>query len=540
MTEVFINDIALDLDPLQKVAITKQINDIGDLETRQSDFTNRFKALRTHKNDKALESLVKVFSGSLLAYRNNNGLIRSDGLDVARQALATVVEVTEEAYSLAFYGGVLTFFDAIAGKDLSDLDLSAHDHLWSRGNAAGSQGNTTGYIYAICNYGGLGDPNFGVRDIDVRGMVFSIFVQTVVDKIFSEAGFTKSGAIFSDVQYTKMLLPFSNGAFSIQEDEDFSASKTVGQGPFTVVAGETKITFPIEVFDEGANYDGVDDYTTPRDMTAKITVKMNITITGLAADTVQLLIKVGSHIPTRTLITANVTTVDFDIAVDDNLPNAAVCNVTINKLGTADTVMLTVHSGSFEMKAIPTLPLNTLGGSVGKVYVSENMPEMSQCDFLAGIMKMFALLPTVKPEAPLEVEFKPFQQVFDNAAIAIDWSRKLDLTREIKQEFTPKSYGKNSHLAYKDDLTDNLPNAGRGTFVIDDDTLEDNNNVVTVPFSPSPSVDRLIDVTSVTMADISRFTRTVPDPTSRTNNPYKLDKAISLRITRVTNGKSVV
>jgi len=529
MTEVFFDDSALDLDPSQTVAITRQINDIGDLENRQVDFTNRFKALRTHRNDKTLESLVKVYSGSLLAYRNSNGLIRSDGVDIARGALAQISEVTEKAYTLVFFNGVLNFFDALAGKKLSDLDLSAFDHTWSASNAVNSQLTTTGYIYAVCEFGGLSNPGFGIRDIDVRGLVFSMFVNSIVDQIFTDAGFTKSGDIFSDNQYLDLILPMSNDAFSIQTGEDFSASKTANQGPTAATTSHILITFPIQNLDEGNNYDGTDEYTVPRNMSGKLRAQINITVTGLTSDTLFINLRNNTTILAKETLTANVTTTDFELSFDENYVATAILDLTFNKSGITDTVLITIHSGEFELQATPTKPRVSSIGTIGFVYVSENLPDMTQLDFLGAIMKMFALIPVYSPEAPLDVEFKGFQKVFDNAGVAIDWSKKLDLTKEIKQEFTPGSYGKTSVLRFKEDSINDNPNFGIGTFTIDDETLEEDKDVVTIPFSPSLEVVRLADFPEVVaMAKVQRFTRT-----GSGFGAYVLDQKISPRILRV-------
>jgi len=55
-TEIYIGDSLLDLSPGTVVAHTLKSNDIGDLKTRNANYTNQFKVPFTENNDRIYEN----------------------------------------------------------------------------------------------------------------------------------------------------------------------------------------------------------------------------------------------------------------------------------------------------------------------------------------------------------------------------------------------------------------------------------------------------------------------------------------------------
>lgn len=511
MTELFIEDQPMELSEGTVIALTRQVNDIADLQNREFDRTNSFTIPRSPSNDLVFENADLLVSDTLRPYRKLNARLRIDGYDEIRNGVGILDGITDQGYKLVIYSGLLDFFDVIGKKTLQDLDLSAFDHVFNLTTVADSQTNTTGFIYAVADYGNL---PFTTRVIPIQQQGPSFFLRTLIDQIFTDAGFTKSGTIFSDQQYLDLLIPFVAEEIPASNIALFIAESDGTQSPFS--SYPTTLNFENEVVDPDDNFTDP-NWTAPQAFTSIrffADVELEITSDSVA---VEIFSSIAGILDTATISTSG--SPQF-VQLDSNDISVASGEVITVRVTSAFTPTSTPQEGSIFSNAIT-------GGFGVDIDMALAMPKMQQVELIKAVANMFGLVITFDVDSPLDVGFKEFQDLYDTND-QIDWSNKLDLSRSIDIEFGEDSYAQNNHLIWIEDPANLEENLGRGTFAIDDLTLERDKDVIKIPFAASNPITKLQGaVTSV----ITRYT----DPEASGAWPLTESVKPRLCINRIVN-----
>lgn len=511
MTELFIEDQPMELSEGTVIALTRQVNDIADLQNREFDRTNSFTIPRSPSNDLVFENADLLVSDTLRPYRKLNARLRIDGYDEIRNGVGILDGITDRGYKLVIYSGLLDFFDVIGKKTLQDLDLSAFDHVFNLATVADSQTNTTGFIYAVGDYGNLPEIT---RVIPVQQQGPSFFIQSIIDQIFTDAGFTKSGTVFSDQQYLDLLIPFIAEEIPAAIDGTFTAQSDGSQSPFSTYP--TTLNFEDELSDPGNNY--VDpSYTAPQ-VFAIIRFfaegQLEISANSVA---VELFSSIAGILDTQTISTSG-SPQFFQLDSGD--------------ISVASGEVITVRvTSSFTPTSTPqpdALFRNSIQGGFGvDIDMALAMPKMKQVELIKTIANIFGLVITFDVDSPLDVGFKEFQDLYDTND-EVDWSDKLDLGRDIDVEFGEDNYAQNNHLVWIEDPENLEENLGRGTFTIDDLTLERDKDVIKIPFAASSQITKLQGAVT---SKITRYT----DPEASGAWPLTESVKPRLCINRIVN-----
>ena len=113
------------------VALTKQINDIAEIQKRQADYTNRFLCKRTPNNMAIAEMLNVPGNTSTRPYKWASARIVSNGIPVTNYGIALLQETkNREEYEYIIYAGNYDLFSKIDGKYITDLDWSDLIHTF--------------------------------------------------------------------------------------------------------------------------------------------------------------------------------------------------------------------------------------------------------------------------------------------------------------------------------------------------------------------------------------------------------------------------
>lgn len=206
MDELYLNGMKVEIPP-KAVALNLQVNDLGELKDRQSDYTNRFKLNLTPQNLEVLEHLGIVGNQSTVPYRNITAKWIVDGVELIPSGFAVVKAVTEKDeishYDVHVYNNNIDFFSAIEGKSIRDLDWSDINHQIDYITMIESLDGSKDYIYAVAGYTG----KVPVADnFDLQYMLPSVFWHAVWSRIWSEAGFTFSGDVFSTNDWNDIIV----------------------------------------------------------------------------------------------------------------------------------------------------------------------------------------------------------------------------------------------------------------------------------------------------------------------------------------------
>jgi hypothetical protein len=130
-------------------------------------------------------------------------------------------------------------------------------------------------------------------------------------------------------------------------------------------------------------------------------------------------------------------------------------------------------------------------GYSSEVFPHLNLPEMSQTDFIKMICNMFALVPECNPRER-KVHFWNYSLLYDNIPQARDWSAYLS-ERDDETEFKFGNYARLNWMKYKASQ-DVVPDTGIGAMQVNDETLTDEKDMLSVPIATCDSVMILTDV----------------------------------------------
>lgn len=213
----------IELSDKAKIAQTKQTNDLISLNTRQTNYTNRFKIPLTSSNKKALAFLGVVGGTSKLPYQKNEAFLYSEsGECFIYNGFAIIKSTTSKEYDVNIYDGNIDIYKAIENKNLSNLDLSEISHSKNLTNVVDTFNTDLDYKYILADYNGKA--LYDTDKINIDYLVPSVKVKYLWDKIFSEFGYTYSGSVFDTFDFNNLWMTYPKGILSTTVGEDIYVS----------------------------------------------------------------------------------------------------------------------------------------------------------------------------------------------------------------------------------------------------------------------------------------------------------------------------
>lgn len=445
MTQIIVNDSVLDLFPDTVITQTLKAFDLATFNTTFRNYTNTISIPFTENNNQILGNANIVQSQTSIPYANNNCRVIQNGVELINDGLLVIRGATEKAYSIFILSGI-TFFDAVGTLKLTDLDFTGGINGALLTASATIMNTTTGRINPVMNYGRFNTTTYSPEYAMFEENTFpSFYYHTLIDKIFSDAGYPKSGDIFSDTKYLNTIVPYGRSDWSyggtFVEDRAATADKSVAQIILNASLSSTDITFPDLVYNGDLGYwDGTSEYTvTEADastgdkifgMTVQLTI--NITVTG---GTVDLIVQGSSYSNLQTGVGTGSYTSEVSnqaAQVDTTFSIRAVVNS-----GTPD---VTVNSG--RVSWIPSkIPFT---GTASYVYFNLLLPDISQKDFLKDFSIRFG---QYFQEINGTVYCKSIDDIISDTSSAKNWTQKRVRKPDIIS-YVPTGLGANNYLRY--------------------------------------------------------------------------------------------
>lgn len=185
-----------------------QIGDVNEVTERKSSFSYTIKIPKTSNNLEVLEMLstggntsLKPFEEIPADYIINNVYVIQNGIAVIRDS--------GKDFSVNLIDGFRGLANLLGDKRINEIDLSDLDHEINSEVMVQSYNNTEGYIYGFADFGKGIDDSVGQ---ETEGQAPSIFVHTIISRIFDEAGFDLIGDFFTtDEKYLNEVITPSNG-----------------------------------------------------------------------------------------------------------------------------------------------------------------------------------------------------------------------------------------------------------------------------------------------------------------------------------------
>ena len=502
--DIYVNNVRLDIFQDEQISINLSVQNVQDISKVFTDFTQAFTVPASATNN-------GVFS---YYYRNDvvggfDGRLRAEArIEINSLPFRTgVVELenvqlkgTEPyAYTLTFYGDVVTLTDLFGEDYLYDLDFSAYNHRYDdtdiynrlttstyaplfyplcspvknwfyQSDTGGGADNEDNIAYKTTG-GGEGQGQRGIRYYEFKP---ALKVTAILDAIEAKYGITFTGSFLSAVPFSDLSLWLHRKEGYMYQDQPNAATYQ-------------KINFQTST---GAYFDLANDTF---DTTSLGVYSFSVFINTLSVEANVALFVNGAYRSSFVLPTSAVgttfTSQFFFAAAGDRL--------SLRIKPTQNSTPLTYRFTSWAMNLFPSTSLGTASMSsaatiTAEVRVSELMPEIKVKDFLSGILKMYNMV--IVPTTSTSFLLQPLDDWYA-AGTDKDYQEYLDITeyvvnrpplyREIEFKYQPTE----QILGYQYQQTNNV---GFGDLNVDF-TFDGEELLIEVPFE-CPLFERLTDL----------------------------------------------
>lgn len=209
---LFINEVEIELATDESAfARTLQVNDLVNIENRQTNFTKNIKIPKTPKNIETLDWLGVAGNVSQFPYQKNtakymigNEFLIYDGWAIVNQ--------TDNFYNVSIYDGAIDLYKAIENITLADLSIDEIDHTKNIENVIASFGDDLQYKYIVADYNGqsqYSSTGGTVNDtVNIDYLVPSTKIGYLLDKTFEYANATYDGSIFETDDFKNTYISY--------------------------------------------------------------------------------------------------------------------------------------------------------------------------------------------------------------------------------------------------------------------------------------------------------------------------------------------
>jgi hypothetical protein len=533
MIRLLVNNTPVDLSADFDISINKAIADIREPQSRSSEWTKTITIPGTAQNNKLFSHIFEVehtvrtstqFAPDFNPNKKASAVVLLDEIEQLRGFIRLIqINVTDSTaivYECSIHGQTADLFTTIAERKLNELDFSEYNHTLSSGNVIDSWSNQIyknntlqafalgeGYLYAMIDRGYSKTRN--ITDFAVIGMTPCLYAKTIVDKIFSDAGYSYTGdSFFNNDRFKRLIISPPNGltlnSTTIQ-DRQFQASRT---GTAQLVQNGTTLIFQNDStsgnFDNGNNYNpstgefitpvsgqfvfNADIFAllTPIGLFTTVTLEYGLYVNGSLVDVSWESINFSSTITHESYITFNnvsldsgdVVTIRFKGIYNNSSPFGYLANSSFQFGLLADSVFWNDQNAT------------TFGYGDAIDFGSFLNSEVKQSEMLMSFVKMFNLYIEPDKDQPKILRCVPRDEFYNGSQL--DWTDKLDYSQPVEivpmgeldanpYKFSYKEGKDVSNQQYQENYQNTY---GSRTFEVDNDFVKTEKKIEII-FSPT-------------------------------------------------------
>ena len=490
-----------DIDMYDDVAtpLNFAIADIRTPNKRDASFSKTIKIPGTKGNNKRFGHIFDVNIGNGTFNPNIKAPCTIYIDDVAQlsgnlQVLSIDIDDDKKIeYNVSIKGKTSTLFDLLGTSELTSLDFSSGDHIYSKSVQKASWGNnySQSYCYPLIDYGF--DNN--IAKFDVTHLFPSIFVRAYIDKIFASQGYTYTSTFFDSTIFKQLIIPCNSSNVRLTDAQIITRLFQANiSAPYSLTNTLTDTLLEInnDVSDVSSQYNtGTFKWTVLTSGYYNLNCNVNVTATtNIAAN---LKIRKNGVVITTKAIGVSITASAWNINISNvYLVAGSIIDVVISQAGG----LLVAGTYTFNTIDLWNSVVNN-GIQDGDIcYLNNTIPQkIKQKDFLLDIIRMFNLFvqPDPNNERNLLVETR---DTFYNNGTTVDWTYKLDNSSLLEIRPMGELDVRDFYYSYTDDkdyynslYLKNNYNLGYGNRIyITDNEFLTGVNETKVMFSPTPLV----------------------------------------------------
>jgi len=496
---LFINGIEIQLSEQTKIGLTKQANNIGELQNRQGDFTNTFRIPMNAHNRERLEHANIQTSASQLPYQKLRITYIEDGFEIISNGEGSINSADARWMYIDCKGGNINLVRSIGERTVGELFGSGVSHTWDFTTVKDSRDGSEDYIYPLIDWR-TDQSFFDTATIFTPRMLPCLRMPAVFGKIEELTGYTFKGSYIDGPVHAKMVLTPDELTVNDDFSQDVEASfATVTPSEVEVLEGSGYIA-PVNVavtmgvngsgFFNGSYYPAANEAGKLR-FTGLFATRQVYINGGLGLlETPQtrefwfvVQIKEAGTVLAETTYPHFIGTVYeldsfqntvIDLETPEIVLSAGVqyyVNIEIHaeKHGNADT-QIEFGFAEFDAKFVKS-PISAI--VYGNPIRFVDLFRMKAIEVLKDVLNLRGLI--IQTNAyTREVWFNYFDDLITNKAIALDWSHLVDVgeSKKLQMVFKFGNYGQRNNFIFKEN---DQVSAGLGNsyFTINDTTLPD-------------------------------------------------------------------
>jgi hypothetical protein len=467
MTRIFIEGYELDLTEGLSNQITYAIDDLQNLDSKNTSFTKTIILPGTTNNNKLFGNIFDFnnanfnnpVSSNVLynfnAAKNASARIEVNGLQIMKGVLRLLEIVQHNGaieYECSIFGELGGFVNKLGNARLEDLDFSAYDHVYNTTNIINSWDTSggVGYYYPLIDYG-----NYSTNKIDFNVMTFrpALFIKEYLDKIFLNSGYTYSSTFIDSSFFKKLVIP--NNQLKLTKLSDVALKATPQLGEYTLFSGYSTLQWtPISLGDftmDAYYYD-----FTYNGSTIKTDINVNLKgfVSLIAGDSNFVVIQVRKNAGYVYETNFEVTSVPYNFDISFVVENQTINNGDVYSVemrsgnGDAETLIFTMEGGLFEVNTSSKTAITLNYGDA--ITINQCLPKgIFQKDFFTSLLKMFNLMVTEDKYIANHLIITPYVDFWSGAVL--DWSDKLDRSQAIKIKPMSEINARYYNLKFKQD-----------------------------------------------------------------------------------------
>lgn len=486
MNLLYIGNTLVDLYPDTVISQTLQAFEIGQIGSVRANFTNQLSVPKTANNKAIFGFADLVSSQSTKPYTKLPARVVQGGIETIPEGVAIVTQ-TDDAFNINIFSGAFDFFQLIEGEFINALDYSAYDDVgaWSKAVADGWRNTTDGIVAPVLQYGlNLRDSAGTIFNtltvLDIEYSLPSYYYHTIIEKIISEAGYTKSGDIFSDSKYLNLIVPAGNtknqGNYSdaFYDARNFRASAAGGQSIVNPGSPDhTPIEFTNVTFNGAKEYyNGTDGYqrdgSENDNFMMDIYVWLDTTVSGSGGSVRLAITSDGTSIQS---ISDEATTGIYEASLQLSADTLALGELGVGVSTDVNPATCVINGGVFQVKTSGS-PFTQYGitwtNDNLQIY-SEGLPAILKKDFIRDFVLRFGQIMKEKDDV---LYFKGIDDLIADRANAVDWTAKRDTSKIETLTYADGGIAQTNVIKYDvsdTKLTDEY--TGRGTFEVANEGL---------------------------------------------------------------------
>ena len=510
------------------VEFTFSVADVSDIERRNTSYSKTLTLPSTAKNQQLFGNIFDIsVSNDYIVGDVNIG----QNFNPAKQAQAQIfldnvkifdgvlrmMKINSKSgdivYEVNMFGRLRDILHELGDKTLADLDFDDYDHVWNRTNIEASWSRTdwvdgaSNYVYPLVDYGYSTDGNV---TFPITNFKPAVFVSEILKRIFAEANFQVTAPIFSSVYFRKLLLITAEKTITKESTTLLHQTPVLYQQEVTTDASFSRLLNFSSTLASGfliQNSGTRFRWNKTQNLNTGLTLNLRLSFESLQAFTENVwtisVLKNGSEIlfSSRNVNFISVgqfylwdveITGGIDLALNDYFEIRLKGEIAGSGTNTQlQTEVVVAPIGSFKIGNTVPVAVELEQGDTMKIEYT--LPKsLKQRDFLKSIISMYNLYVTQDRLRTNVLEIIPYNEFYRTFKDqALDWSDKLDQSKEISITPLSELSAKEYRLTFDDDSdywstsykTKFNEAYGESRTIIDNDFILDTKTVKVV-FSP--------------------------------------------------------